>query len=414
MSFLLRRCVPWARAGWRDLDALHSRADEDPIRAPWKRVNSARTVWLESNVLKIKDAFETPLQLGGVSYEQQPFTTNWGTEMELNIDGAVLVQEQFFGAAITNGWNSVGFSDLAHVPLFVIHRSVGSTTNELRVETYDDINNYSVQLEIGPVDGLMNRTWCWLRFHVERDRLVRMYINDVLLLEYWLPTVNKAGPNKRALQFLNQTTAEAWIRNFSVFDRGSDFPTVAPWSSLFYDDFNRSGAVGNGWTQFGTNAALVNNSWSTTGTTDGSRGLLRDTGVTTGVQRIEAVVGGNLPPNASADCSLILRANSAGSEGLAANFYANTIFLSRLSGSLTSPTFNDFVRTDDVAIPNGALLAFCCSDQAAWVEVNGQVVLMADVISRVTTANSWAGLRVERSSGANSASWNDARILTRP
>ncbi|MFE2994289.1 hypothetical protein ACFXG4_05065 [Nocardia sp. NPDC059246] len=413
MSFLLRR-TNRAWAGWRDLDALHSRPNENPIQPPWKRTNTGRTVWLEGNVLKIQDAFETIMQLGGVSYEMQPFTQNWGCEFDLNCDGAVLVQQQFWAACISPTWTSVAFTDLANRPMIAIHRNVGQLGNTLKVMVYHDLNTIETLAETGELSGLMNRTWCRMTILVDRDRLVRAYINGTPLLQQWLPTAYASGPGKRAMNFLNQCTAWSEMKNFVLFDQQSDFQSVAPWSSVYYDDFNRpDGAPGNGWTQQGSNASIVGNSWSVTGGSDSSNGLLRDTGVTSGIQRVEAIVGGNLGPSGGADASLILRATPDGSEGLSANFFSGTIYLSRFTGGLATPTFTDYMSTSEVTVPNGAKAAFACTNQAAWIEVNGQIVLMADVNNKVTTSNSWGGLRVSRRSGSNSHSWNDVRLLTR-
>ncbi|MEU1432116.1 hypothetical protein ABZ412_34120 [Nocardia sp. NPDC005746] len=413
MSFLVRR-TGRAWAGWRDLDAVHARPDENPIQPPWRRTNTGRNVWLENNILSIADGLSTPMQLGGVSYEQQPFTSNWGCEMDLNIDGAILIQQQFFAACISPTWTSVAFTDLANRPMVAIHRNVGQVGNTLKVMVYHDLNTIETLAETGELSGLMNRTWCRFTVLVDRDRLVRAYINGVFLIQQWLPSGYASGPGKRAMNFLNQCTAWSMQRNFVLFDQVSDFQSVAPWSEVYADNFNRvNGPPGNGWTQLGTDAAIVNNTWSTTGTTAGSRGLIRDTGVTNGVQRIEGTIGGDLPPSSQADSSLILRTNATGSEGLAANIFSGHLYLAHFTGGLEAPTFSDFENTDEIAVPDGATLAFAVTGQAAWIELNGAIVLMADVNHTVTTTNSWAGLRVERASSSNSASWNDVRILTR-
>ncbi|MET8430176.1 hypothetical protein [Nocardia sp. NPDC004860] len=412
MSFLLRRTAR-AWAGWRDLDALHSRPDENPVQPPWRQTNNSRTVWLENNVLKINDGLSTPMQLGGVSYWQMPFTQNWGCEMDLNIDGNI-IQEQFWAACISPSWTSVAFTDLKELPMIAIYRGVFSSTASIRILVYHDLNFHDTLASTQEYSGLMNRSTYRLTILVDRDRLVRVYVSGTFVFQYWLSTALKAGPGRRALNFLNQTSAWSEQSNFVLFDQQSDFQSVAPWSSVFYDDFNRAnGAVSNGWTQQGTNAGIVGNSWSVTGTADTNVGLIRDTGMTSGIQRVEGVIGGNLPPSSGADASLILRAKSDGSEGLSANFYAGHIYLSRFTGGLTNPTYTDYMDTAEVTVPNGATVAFSCTNQAAWIEVNGQIVLMADVNNKVTTSNSWGGLRVSQKSGNNSASWNDVRLLTR-
>ncbi|MGW3545908.1 hypothetical protein ACWDNI_35950 [Nocardia niigatensis] len=413
MSFLLRR-TGRAWAGWRDLDTLHSRPDENPIQPPWRSTNSNRAVWLEGNVLKIADGLSTPMQLGGVSYWRMPFTQNWGAEFDLNLDGNVIM-EQFFAMCISPSWTSVAFTDLKELPMISIYRGVFSATASVRILVYHDLNFHDTLASTQEYSGLMNRSWYRVTILVDRDRLIRVYIGGVFVFQFWLSTALKSGPGRRALNFLNQTTSVSEMKNYVLFDQPSDFQSVAPWSTVHYDDFNRpDGAPGNGWTQQGANAGIVGNSWSVTGTSDTSVGLLRDTGVTNGVQRVEGVIGGNLPPSGGADASLILRAKPDGSEGLAANFFSGHIYLSRFTGGLNNPTFTDYMDTGEITVPNGTKAAFAATDQAAWIELNGGIVLMADVNHKVTTANSWGGARVSRRSGNNSASWNDLRLMTRP
>lgn len=411
MSWLLRRHWPLAWAEWRDLDAAHARPNENPVQRPWQRVNSGRTVWLESNVLKIQDYLETPFEMGGVSYEKQPFTQNWGTDFDLNIDGNVL-QQQFWGATITPSWANVHFTGIAERPIIAIWRDALSAVNTIRIIVYHSSGSVETLISTGSLSGLMSRLWYRFRIVVDRDRLVRVYTDSTLALQHWLPVQYKSALGNRALSFLNQTSAWSEMKNYRVFDHDTIFKTVTQWTSqVKYDDFNRAnGAVGNGWTQIGTNAAIVNNSWSTTGTTDGARGLLVDTGSTNGAQRVEAVIGGNIAPNTSAEASLVLRCNAAGDSAIVCNVYSTVIYIARLTDSMTNSTMIDYTTTP-VTITAGTKIAFSIVGDGAWVEVNDVVVLLADVNGLSPITNSWAGLRVCRR-GANSASWNDARVLT--
>lgn len=411
MSFLLRRHWPLARAGWRDLDAEHARPDENPIKPPWKRTNMARSVWLQGNELRIADYSETVFQVGGVSYEQMAFTPNWGCEFDLNIDGNI-IQRQFWGGVISPSWTKVGFSDILNQACIVVHRDVTSAVNQIQILVFRNLSTIDTLVATQNYSGLMNRSWWRMTILISRDRLVRVYYNGTMLLQYWLPSDLAAGPGRRAMNFLNQTSATSWQRNFHLFDTAPLYPVIS-WALAFADDFNRpNGAVGNGWTQLGVNAGLVNQSWSTTGTTDGSRGLIRDTGITSGYQRVEAVVGGNIGPNNASDSSIVLRATADGTSGLVANFYSNSVWIARLTGSLTDPTFLDYTHTGEIAITTGTPVAFSCSPTAAWVEVDGQVVLAADLNGQVPVTNSWAGLRVEREPLLDSASWDEVRVYT--
>ncbi|MEU1526342.1 hypothetical protein ABZ413_29515 [Nocardia rhamnosiphila] len=412
MSWLMRRHWPLAWAGWRDLDAEHARPNENPIQRPWARTNSNRAVWLENNVLKIADGFSTPLQVGGVSYEKQPFTENWGTDFDLNIDGDI-IQLQYWVGAIGPSWNYVGFQNIVGRPMIGVYRDSLSAVESMRVIVYDNVGSISTLASTQNYTGMMNRNWWKFRLLVDRDRLVRVYYNGNLLLQYWLPAQYAAKLGARALSFLNQTTAWSEQKNFRVFDHDTIFRTITQWTNTVkYDDFNRAnGAVGNGWTVYGTAGQIVSNSYSTTGTTDGSRAIVVDTGVTNGAQRVESVIGGAIAPGTGADASLVLRCNAAGTEGLVANIYSSAIFIARFTGSLTAPTMIDYTSTP-ITISSGDKIAFSIVGDGAWVEVNGVVVLLADVNGLSPITNSWAGLRVSRRSFADSASWNDARILT--
>src|SRR5690606_36888378 len=97
------------------------------------------------------------------------------------------------------------------------------------------------------------------------DRLVRVYYYDGMLLQHWLPNALAAGPNRRALSFLNQTSAYSQMRNFRQGDYAPDYNILrqSQWAELVADDFNRAdGPVWNGWTQLGINAELRGGSWT--------------------------------------------------------------------------------------------------------------------------------------------------------
>lgn len=408
----MRRHWPLAWAGWRDLDAEHSRPNENPIQRPWQRVNSGRTVWLENNVLKIMDYSETVFEMGGVSYEKQPFTPNWGTDFDVNLDGNIL-QQQFWGAVITPSWSNVHFTGIAEKPFIAIWRDAASAVNSVKVMVYNSSGSLTTLATTTNYSGFMNRTWWHFRILVDRDRLIRFYWNHILVLQYWLPSQYAAGLGNRALSFLNQTSAWSEQKNFRVFDHDTIFKTITQWpNQTKYDDFNRAnGAVDNGWTVYGTAGQIVSNSYATTGTTDGSRAIVVDTGVAHGAQRVEAIIGGAIAPNTGADCSLVLRCAADGSTGLIANIYSSAVFIARYTGGLTAPTMADYTSTS-VPISSGAKIAFSVVGDGAWVEVNDVVVLLADITGDLPLTNSWAGVRVSRRDFANSASWNDARVLT--
>ena len=404
-TFQQGRRWPLAKASWSDLDTNHARPNEDPIRPPWRRTNTARHVWLESNMLCIADYLNTPMALGGVSYEMQAFSPYWGFEFDLNIDGNV-IQEQFWGAAISSSWASVAFTDLANVPIITIYRGAISAVNTIRVIVYHALNTIEVLAETNTWNGLMAKNWYRFRVLIDRDRLVRVFINSTFALQYWLPAAYASGLGKRAVNYLNQTSAPSYQANYQLYDRISDFPIMveADWAAVKSDDFQRpDGAVGNGWAQLGGAAAIAGGKWSPTGTTDGSRMLLTDTGASDGRQRVDGVFGA--APNNTADCSLLLRVSPDGSTGLAANYYAGRVYIARFTGGPSNPTMIDY--TNSAITINGTVpVSFQSDAQHAWVELGGAVVLMADLNNQVSVTNSRAGARVERQSGVNSPSWD--------
>ncbi|MFE2997939.1 hypothetical protein ACFXG4_23335 [Nocardia sp. NPDC059246] len=360
---------------------------------------------LQSNTMVIADALETPFQVGGVSYEKMAFTPSWGVEFDLKIDGNV-IQQQIFAMAISSSWTKVGFSDLIEVPMVAIWRDPGAVvnTNDIRVIVYHSLADIQTLAQTAKMGGLQDNSWYRVRLWLDEDRLVRVFINDTFVFQYWLPEQYAAGPNRRALNILNQTTNQAYIHNFMLYDKKSDLQTKIQWTrEAFYDDFNRAnGSVGNGWTTYG-NAGIVSNAWlGSTGSN--SAGILRDTGVTHGAHRVEGIIQS---PSSSADCSLVCRAKSDGSEGLVANFYNGGIYLSRFSGGLTNPTFFDF-NYRAYTVTGGMKVALCANGEAAWVEIDGRIVVMGHMNGSVPATQTYAGARVKPGSG----SWDDIRIKT--
>ncbi|WP_282775858.1 hypothetical protein [Nocardia sp. CC201C] len=366
---------------------------------------------LLGNVLEITDYSETVMQLGGVSYEQMAFTPHWGFECDLNIDGNI-IQQQFFGMVISPSWAQVTFTDIAGLPMVAIHRAVTSAVNTIDIMVYHDLGTIDTLVKTGTYGGLMHRNWYQVRLLIDRDRLVRFYVNDNLLLQYWLPDQYKGGPKHRALNFINQTSAWSEMKNFHLFDQEPMFLTGTQWALDFGDDFNRpNGGVGPDWVQFGTNAGIVAQSWSTTGTTDGSRMLTRTAPTATGAQRVEAVIGGNIDTNNDTAASLFVRGNNTCTEALVANIFRNAIYLAHMTGGPTNPTMSDFTYTDEVTVTEGDTVALSIIGNGAWVELNGVVVLCADINGALPTTNQRYGLRVARASFANSASWDSVSLM---
>lgn len=409
--FLLRRSRPWVWAGWVDNFA---RSPETPIRQPWARWGSGPLASINS----IEEMELPPVSgttLGGVSYEYQPFTPNYGMEYEVWWP-VIGLGESALSLFIMQNWARVGIDWTNTLGVRLFHQPAGSG-DTIRIQQWDDLDSFSDDVAVAGSPVAFNGNTITIKVWVDEDQFVRVWCNNTLVAAGNLEDDFKTSWQRRGMNFMNQSAVSAWFRWIAIYDRGSSFPAFNRWSSIFYDDFGRAdGAVGNGWTQIGSNAALRSGTWATINTTDGSRGLLRDTGITSGKVRIEGTVGGFINPNATADSGLVLCSNSAGTQGLCANIFSNKLYIARYSSALSNnpPSFTDYSdKTTGVTVANGDKVAFCVYDGNAHVEINGVKRLFATNIHSVVPAtNSYAGLRVERDSSNNSLSWNDVHIYS--
>ena len=419
MSFLLRRNRPWTFGDYRDLDAAHSRPNENPIKKPWNQWNDSQTATLTSNVMVFSDATTSTFNFGGYAYEHQPSTSRWGVEFDIDLT-VNTSQAAFFGAFVGSSWTrsiQSGDSNLLRIDFFKNSPLLsGGDYSRVRIVTYASAGGLETVLSQTDLPGGIN----WFNtggFHnvkvwFDDDKTIRIYVDNVLT--NWTMVPNAAyrpSLNARAFNFTNRTQFTAAMKNFATYDRRSDYPS---WTSFFYDDFNRAnGAPANGWTALSATAQIVGNALSITGTTDGGSGVIRDTGVTTGKQRVEGVLASNPSNTANADSRLFLLSNVGGTQGICARVNGNKIAIVRYSSALTGnpPTFTQLAAS--VGLSNtvaGDKISLCSSNDHIWVERNNEVVLGAPRVT-VPNTNQYAGGGVSRSAFANSASWNDLRIL---
>ncbi len=421
MSFLLRRNVPRAKAFWRDLDGTYPRPAENPIQKPWGIWGSnAGAVRLNSsNNIELDAVPQVTGNLGGVSFEHSCFTDCWGFDFALkaNVGGTLAVP---FMAFPTSSWAKVSPDMNNLVKIEWQYRSAIVGSHQLRVLKYTNpLANGDPQFGTTFTQNMFDGNWHDHRVLIDGDELVRIYIDGVAYLQGFLDSTLKLSPGKRAVNFQNGTGANnIQMANFKLYDQATPLGIYNnSWASIFSDNFNRAnGAVANGWTQLGTNASIVSNSWATTGTTDGNRAIIRNSGITNGIQRIEATIGGSSAPNNTADAGLVLCCNSAGTQGLSLNVFGNALYISRFSSVLSgsSITFNDLAQIPSgITISSGDVLAFCLKNGVAWAEINGQKVLTTtnNANAVVPASNSWMGARVHRASFNNSASWNDVNLM---
>lgn len=402
MSFLLTRSQSRVRAGWYD-----TFENPGPLKQPWVHLGDNFSAFFNSvGELQIPSN-ATTVDGGGESYEFMPFTPNSGLEMEIwnPVTGTAVTQS--FSVYMTDTWAKIGgaFTDVVGVRL--LRPLVGG--EKVQVGQWNNVYSFdSVRGEWSPPVAF-NGAYIQLKIWVDDDQYVRVWMNGTYLGGAMVSPSFKLGPGRRAVRFLNTNNNTVYIRYVYHFDREPTFPPASVFSNtVLTDDFNRAnGAVGNGWTQIGTNAAIASNSWSTINTTDGSRGLIRDSGITNGRQRIEGVVGGNIGISSSSASSLYLCSNSAGTSALAANIFDSEVYISQLSTSMTAPTMSDFTSSTGLTISNGDTIAFTVHDGNAWIERNGtRIAYAVNVNASVSASNPYMGLGVRRTSGVNSGSWN--------
>lgn len=419
--WLLKRGRALARAGW--LDNFEGRT-ENPPKQPWRPWGAHTDARIEGGRLRLVDSSSWfgfgPK--GGWGYEYQPLTANWGFEFRAQLETpGVFVQNWALVAFLDQNWTGNQNPDTdQYQTIFSLGRwTEGEDEDEefvygarIRLRNKDAINAADVaewQTTQGSILG--PATW---DVRIYNDQTITVARDGVVVLCYWEDDPDyRFGPGRRAANF-RSLTVDTLLDHLFVYDLR--LPTS--WTSLFYDDFNRpNGAAGNGWTQIGNNASIVNNSWSTTGTTDGSRALVRPTGITNGRIRIEGTVGGNIGPSNSAKSSLLLCVNNAGNQALACNLLGNKLHLGRYSSALSAnlPTWTGFSSlSNPIGVNSGDAVGMTLYDGELTLDVNGQTVVTARGVHAVVPAsNDRAGLRVERVfPGSNSNSWNSVRILS--
>jgi hypothetical protein len=412
MSFLIRRNLPLAWAGWYD---SFDRAIENPVKQPWVHLGDGGTADINNlQELHIPQNFGT-VNGGGESYAFQPFTPHWGLEFEIwfPVEG---LAAQAFSTYFTNSWTKIGATFLNCVGVRLMHAPVAGG-DTIQVSEFNDVMSLnsakaSWSSPVGYNGGYLN-VMIW----IENDEWMRVWLNGTYVGSCMISPSFKLGPGRRCVRFLNTALCDVWMRWIDHYDRMSSIPSVNVWTSVLYDDFNRAnGTIGNGWTQIGTNSAIQSNSWAVTGTSDGYRGLIRDTSLTGGKVRVQATVGGNNAPSSATTSALVLCSNAAGTQGLCANIASNQVYISRFSSALSSnpPTFTVFDQlSSGVSVASGDVLAFSVYNGIAWLEKNGTPILYTGNAHGVVPAtNSYAGLGVSRSSSNISNSWNDVRIYS--
>ena len=405
MSFLIRRNLPLAWAGWRD---SFSRPAENPLQHPWKHLGGGESYINSSEELVVTEQIVNA-DGRGPSFEWMPFTPHWGFEMELwyPVEG---LDTQNFLVAFTNTWVNVE-STYLHAPLVVFrHNPLGGGQTVWYTEADSMVSEFVSRSKQWATPVGFTGATLTLRVWVENDEYMRIWLNDYYVGSSMVSPDYALGPGRRCVRLINRSYCNVWIRWVNSFDRPATVPPKTVWTSIVYDDFNRSdGAVGGGWTQLGTAAGIVSNRYTHTGTGTNSVGLIRDVGDLAGRARIEAIVRS---PSSAADGSLMLFCNSAGTQALVANIYSNHIYLGRMTSSVNgTPSFSDF-QDIGVTVADGDKLAFSVYSEICWLEINDVPVLYAgNVHDVVPDTNQYAGLRVRRD-GSDGVKFDDVRIYS--
>lgn len=414
MSFLIRRNLPRAWAGWFD---SFDKYGVGALKQPWVHLGDGTPADINNlDELHIPTNYLTS-NGGGESYAYQPFTPNWGVEFEMwfPVEG---LASQSFSIFFTDSWTTIGAAFINAIGFRFIHAPAVAAD---AVRCYTFANIWTVGTELGawlsPVAYFGSTIT--VRVLCEADEHLMIWVNDVYLGAVMIPPGYKLGPGRRCVRFMNAALCDVWMRWVYHYDRPSSIPPKTVWQSDFYDDFNgRSGNQDgiNGWTQYGSAAAVVGDSWSITGTADVGAGLLRNTANSSGRMRIEATIGGNVAPNSTSSAVLVLSANASGTEGLSASIFGDRLIVNRFTGSIETPTYTvmqEISTSFGVAVASGDKIAFSTYNGYGWVEVNGvPKIYVGRMHSVVPSTNTYAGLRVLRSSGVNGASWNDVRIYS--
>lgn len=417
MSFLLKRSDPWVYAGWYDSFNNYSAG---PVVQPWRHMGDGSSSFDGAGQLLVGANFTT-VTGGGPGYEFEPFTPAWGIEFDMiwPVEGAAA---QAIRTGILKSWKEIGDAFKQVVEILVGTAPLGSGPVVNVVLSSEWMNpGRTVLLErslpFDPRDkaGAPINVRVW----VDYDKILRIWVDGTYIGAAAIPDGYIFHDGRRAVRFLNASLAELRLQWIYAYDRQSDLPDLGPvpWgNAIFADNFNRSnGAVGNGWTSIGTAQGIVSNSWTKTGGSDGKTAIIRNSGVTTGAQRVVVKIGGSIGLNGTATSGAILRCNSAGTSGLVMDIRSGSVWIRQFNAALNS---NDLLYAEwmriNTTFTNGEEIAFSCAGNTAWVErvSDNSLIGITSFGHLPETTHTYFGLRNERTPFNNSHSWDDIKFYT--
>lgn len=408
MSFLIRRNLPLAWAGYRD---SFERPIENPVQRPWFHIGDGPTADINAlGELHIPSNYLT-VDGGGESYAFQPFTPNWGYEFRVwfPVEGAAA---QPFSVYFTDSWTKVAPNKFENcIGIRLLHEVAGDNIQYAEFANTMGVagNLQSWSSPVGRFKGqyVTVKIWC------ENDEWFRIWVNGNYVGSKTCSPSYKLGPGRRCMRFLNAALCDAWVTETDHYDRPPTMPPKTVWNSVVYDDFNRAdGPVGNGWTVVGNRQRITSNSWGRNPSDGNDSGvaILRDTGDTAARVRVEATAGGAMAVQPDRSSGLVIGSNSTGTSGLIATIQSDSVAISEFTTSLDNnlPTL---VQRQSIAanVFSTDKIAFSSYNGITWIEQNGTPILYSN--GWVTGGGgAYAGLYAERKDSTNSHSWNDVRI----
>lgn len=443
MSFLLRR-TKRAVAGWYD---SFDRPNEDPIQPPWQFWGDAASYALVGNRLRLA-AEGAPARggnaNGGVAYEHQPLTENWGYEFvraPIGNTSTSSTNETRQNIFMDKNWTEgVGASSTVYQVWLDLEADYEEDeddegnvskkmTRYIRFRTREKTGSIWEIRSIGSDSVSLSATpWAaavHIRVHVYEDRYMIGWINGSpeLLLDVYDPNY-RFGPRKRAANFAQVSGLVASIDEFKTYDLPGS-PLRKSWVSTFFDDFERTNSttVSNGWTQFsGGNFGIYQGALSMNSPfagSDGYRQIRRDAG--TGDVRLEFVCGGGTGDfNLTARSAILGRMTADGRQGIAARIHEQEIRINGFTwgGTATAPTFEGptvlINNPFGTALVKGHKFSFNISGDYAWVrnETLDRLTYFRDGMNALASpSNTYVGAFITRYSFANSVPVNEIRVL---
>ena len=199
--------------------------------------------------------------------------------------------------------------------------------------------------------------------------------------------------------------------------------TGSGWEKLYavpvaiFDDFNRAnttGDIGPLWTKVGTNSQITSNTYATSGTTDGSRGIVTIGQINNDDGYVEAVMA---TVNNTSDTSIMCRCNSDATQGLSVNIFGDEIYLARfahasgLTAGNSGQGMTDIGANSGGSVPAGATVRCDFVGDHYVVKVNGATVIdVTDASVPRGVGYRHGAIRVERNPFQNSGAVNSFKL----